>query len=157
MGKLRKEPRNIPLLTEEEYQTYYNNLKKARSASSNSNVYWDFDKEENGNFIRKAFMHVAEKEGIPVLIRRERGSTTLAFTFKDEDQSRPTRMSAQECQERILEALSASKNPMQKGEIIHVTGISASTWNIRIKELMKEGKVKREGNRRDTKYSLSSG
>jgi hypothetical protein len=155
MGKLRAEPKVKPFLSEEQYQHYFNKLKEAQNASNENNVYWDLDKNENPNHARKAFLHVAEKENIPVRIRRERGSKSLAFSFKSEGRPTGTRMSSDESRMLILKALGDAKKPMQKSEIIDVTGISPSTWNVRIRELMRDKKVSREGERRDTKYTLA--
>lgn len=156
MGKLRKEPREKPFLSDKEYQEYRGILKEARDAASENHVYWDMDRNENANRVRKAFLYIAEKESISVKIRRVRGSQSLVFSFKEGEKTTPTRMSAVESRKRIVSALAASGKPLQKSEIINVTGISSSTWNIRIKELMGEGKVIRQGDRRDTKYSLAS-
>ena len=155
MGRLRKEPKRKPFLSEDEYREYYGVLTDAKNAATDNHVYFDLEESENANKVRKAFLHVAEKEAIPVVIRRERGSQSLSFAFKESGKTTPSRMSAQECQNRILNALSSSEQPLQKSEIINSTGISPSTWNIRIKELMDNGKVMRKGDRRDTKYSLS--
>ena len=154
MGKLRTEPKVKPFLSDSEYSEYLNILQEAKNAATENHVYWDLENSENANHIRKAFLHISEKEGIQVTIRRERGSQSLAFTFKEHGKSAPTRMSASDCQNRIMNALSSAKRPLQKSEIISATGISPSTWNIRIKELMSEGKVLRQGDRRDTKYCL---
>lgn len=154
MGKLRKEPKEKPFLSEKEYKDFRENLMEAKKAANHNHVYWDLDPNENGNHSRKAFLHVAEKESIPVTIRRVRGTHSLAFTFKDASKSSSTRMSAEECRERIMNVLRKAKKPLQKSEIISVAGVSSSTWNIRIKELIKAGKVQRQGDRRDTKYFI---
>ena len=151
---LRKEPKVKPFLSEEEYKEYFGILKEAQGAATDHHVYWDLENSENANKTRKAFLHIAEKEGISVTIRRRRGERTLELSFKESGKATPTRMSAAECRNRIMSVLSNAKKPLQKSEIISVAGISPSTWNIRIKELMKSGKVRRQGDRRDTKYSL---
>ena len=153
-GKLRAEPKVKPFLSKEEYNEYYTILKDAQKAANENHVYWDMEGSENANHIRKAFLLIASKEGIPVTIRRERGSQSLAFSFKGAGKTTPTRMSASESQKRIINILSTESRPLQKAEIINATGISPSTWNIRIKELMAAGKVVRRGDRRDTKYCL---
>jgi len=154
MGKLRTVPKAKRMLSDEEYHSYRQILEKARNASKDHHIYWDLEDGENVNRIRRAFLHIAESEGLEVFVRRERGSRTLSIRFRDNARPTPTRMSADECQKRIMNALRKAKRPLQKGEIIRATGISPSTWNIRIRELMKEGKVIREGDRRDTKYHL---
>ncbi len=154
MGSIRYEAKVRSLLNEKEYSQYLNILDEARSAAEDNHVFWDLDEGENVTQARKNFLLIASKEGITVSIRRERGSKSLAFRFKQE-QAAPMRMTANECQQRIMKALTQASHPLQKAEIINTTGISPSTWNIRIKELMKEGKVVRKGVRRDTKYCLA--
>jgi len=154
MGSIRYETKLKPLLNEEEYAQYLNILDEARNAAEDNHVFWDLEEGENVIQARKNFLHIASKEGITVSIRRERGSKSLAFRFKQE-RAASTRMTADECQQRIMAALTQAERPLQKAEIIHSTGISPSTWNIRIKELMKDGKVVRKGVRRDTKYCLA--
>lgn len=154
MGNLRIEPKDKPLVSSKEYHDYQKILKDAMGAASGNHIYFDMDGSENPNKLRKVFLHVAKKEGIPLTIRRARGTNSLMFLFKAPEKKAPSRMSAEECRTRIMNALSRSNKALQKSEIIGLTGISASTWNVRIKELMVEGKVVRHGDRRDTKYSL---
>jgi len=156
MGKLRTEPKVKPFLSEAEYHHFLSILKKAKDAAGEHNVFYDLEPSEKPNKVRKAFAYVAEKEDIQVDIRRQRGKQSLTLNFKDKNKNAATRMSAEECRRRIISVLGKSKRPMQKAEIIRDTGISPSTWNLRVKELITEGKVKRTGERRDTKYSLAS-
>jgi len=155
MGKLRKEPKTKPFLNESEYQHYSAILNEAKNAATDNHVYYDLEKDEKPSKVRKAFLFVAEKESVPVTIRRERNSGSLVFNFSGSAKT-TTRMSAEESRRRIIQALSTAKKPLQKAEVISSTGISPSTWNIRIKELIRDGKVRRTGDRRDTKYSLAS-
>jgi len=154
MGSLRVEPKRKAPVSTREYRSYQTILKDAMGAATGNHVYFDMEASENPNKLRKVFLHVAEKEGIPVTIRRARGSHSLMFLFKPSEKRSSSRMSAEECRHRIMNALSRAKRALQKSEIINLTGISASTWNVRIKELMTAGKVARHGDRRDTKYSL---
>ena len=154
MGTLRTEPKAKSFLSEREYSSFLDILKNAKRAANEHHVYWDLDGSDNASRTRKAFIHIAEKENIPVVVRRERGKRTLSFSFKEGLKQSSARMSAGECQNRIMGALQQAKRPLQKAEIINATGISPSTWNIRIKELMGDGKVLRQGDRRDTKYRL---
>ena len=156
MGKLRKEPKVKPLLSDDAYRDVLNILKDAMGAAKDNYIYYDLEPSEKPSKVRKAFLYVAEKENLPVAIRRERGSNSLCLSFKDPAKALPARMSAEESRQRILKALSTANGPLQKSEIINTTGISPSTWNIRIKELMDKGRVVRTGDRRDTKYSLAS-
>ena len=158
MGKLRVEAKNRPFMSEGDYNFYLGVLRDAQTASKDNHTYYDLEKSENPNTIRKAFLHVAQREGITVNIRRERGANSLTLNFR-EPLSRlngSSRMSAAECRKRIMGALSTSQKALQKSEIITITGISPSTWNIRIRELISQGKVIRQGDRRDTRYSLSA-
>lgn len=156
MGMLRTEPKVKPFLTEKEFQECLKVLSEAQNAATNHHVYWDLETSEDPSRVRKAFLYVAEKEGINVTIRRVRGSQSLTFAFKENNRGTPSRMSASECRNRIMNALNAANKPLQKSEIIAATGISPSTWNIRIKELMSCGEVVRSGDRRDTKYAPAS-
>ena len=154
MGRLRTEPKARRLLSDDEYSSFLEILERARHISRDHHIYWDLEDNENPNRIRKAFMHIAEREGIPVFVRRERETNSLSIRFRETSRPTTSRMSAAECQKRIMNALQKAKRPLQKGEIIRATGISPSTWNIRSKELMLEGKVIRQGERRDTRYHL---
>jgi len=55
--------------------------------------------------------------------------------------------------ERILEAIREA-GPIRKREIIRRTDIGLPDWDLRINELLLEGKVTRQGVRRDTRYAL---
>lgn len=156
MGKLRKEPKTKPFLNDAEYEHYSGILNEAKNAAVDNHVYYDLESGEKPSRVRKAFMFVAEKENVAVNIRRERNSGSLVFNFSGSSKNTTSRMSAEESRKRIINALSNAKKPLQKAEVISTTGISPSTWNIRIKELIADGKVRRTGDRRDTKYSLAS-
>lgn len=151
MGKLRTEPKQKSFLTQDEYKNLLNTLKEAQKASFEHHVFFDLEPNEKPAQVKKTFNHVARKEGIDVTVRQVRGTRTLAFKFSKARAN--SRMSAEESQARILKCLKSSKVPLKKNEIIKETGISASTWNIRIKELLKSKKVKRHGERRDTTYT----
>jgi predicted transcriptional regulator len=83
-----------------------------------------------------------------------RGIHGLAFSFKKKLRIVPRRISASESRRRILTVLADAKGPLKKAEILRKTGISTSTWNVRIKELLSQGKVSRSGERRDSVYIL---
>jgi len=152
MGKLRAEPRKRRLLSKSEYETILSVLNNARKAAKDHYVFWDLDEGEKLNAVKKSFLYVADKEGIDLSIRHVRGTNSLVFGFKKVGGS--GRMSANESRRRILECLKQAEGPLKKSQIIKETGISASTWNIRIKELLKSGDVQRHGDRRDTTYTL---
>jgi hypothetical protein len=151
MGKLRFEPKVKPLVDDDTYQIYKENLLKAQSGSIKNHVFWDLDKGENPTKARKIFLYVAQKEGIVLNVRADRKAHCLRFGFS---QGKPVsgRMTADDSKNRILKALNAANHPLKKAEIVKESGISTSTWNLRIKELLASNKVKREGSGRDTKY-----
>lgn len=153
MGKLRIEPKVKPLLNEEEYSYYKGALEEALAVSSENHVFWDLDAGEKSGEVRKYFQYVAKKEGIGLRIRARRGTNTLTLSFEGVSRA-GTRISAKECKDRIESALKASGQPMQKSEIIAATGISPSSWNVRIKELLSAGVVEKSGTGRRTSYLL---
>lgn len=151
MGKLRTEPKQKSFLSQEEYKSVVAILREAQRAALEYHVFWELDPEEKAAQVKKKFNFVARKEGIDVTIRQVRGTRSLSFKFSKARGN--SRMSAEESQARILKCLKNAGQPMKKNEIIRDTGISASTWNIRIKELLKSNKVIRHGERRDTTYT----
>ncbi|CAM2065925.1 hypothetical protein SCOR_11135 [Sulfidibacter corallicola] len=155
MGKLRTEPKHKSFLKQEEYDDYLGILQEAQRAAEDNNVYWDLEKNEKASQVKKAFLYVSRKENIDVTIRQVRGANSLAFHFKKGKAQGGTRMSAKESRARILKCLKSAGVPLKKNQIIRDTGISASTWNIRIKELLKSKEVKRQGDRRDTTYTVA--
>ena len=154
MGKLRFIPKKKAALSKEKYEEYASILNEARGASEENEVYWDLSANEKGSQVRKDFNYVAQKEGIPVVIRQLRKAKSLAFKFTGGGKDR-TRISAEESKRRILTSLVAANKPLRKSEIVKFAGISPSTWNLRIKELLEDGSVKREGDRRDSTYSIA--
>jgi len=154
MGKLRVEPIHKPPVTKDQYDELLGILHKAQAASEDHSVFYDLGPDEDGPKMRKRFIYVAEQESIPVVIRQKRKERCLSFKFGGEKRER-SRMSAEEAKKRILTALVASDKPLRKSEIVKHSGISPSTWNLRISELLKEGSVKREGDRRDSVYSVA--
>lgn len=156
MGRLRTEPKVKSFLSDEEYKNYKQILEDARNIASDNDVYYDLDQDEKAAVARKAFLYIAEEEGISVKVSSKRGENSLSLNFKAGARAGAgNRMSAEESRRRILNALKEAKKPMKKGDIIAKTNISPSTWNIRVKELLESGSVTKEGDRRDTTYSLS--
>ena len=153
MGKLRTEPKHKSFLTQDEYNELLSVLRDAQKAANEHHIFWDLEEDEKPAQTKKAFSFVARKAGIDVTIRQIRGSRSLAFHFKKGRPAGASRMSANECRSRILKCLKSSKKPLKKNQIIKQTGVSPSTWNIRIKELLQEGLVVRHGDRRDTTYT----
>ena len=153
MGKLRTEPKYVSFLSPQEYDFFVSVLQEAQKESENNHVFWDMDEEEKPAHAKKAFTYVARKVGIDVTIRQVRGTKSLAFQFKKGKRPSGRRISAAECSTRILQCLEAAGEPVKKIRILKETGISPSTWNMRIKDLIERGLVKRHGQRRDTTYS----
>lgn len=151
MGKLRFEPKVKPLVSNEEYQLYKDSLLKAQSASNQNHVFWDLDSSENPTKTRKKFLYVAEKEGLDLNVRADRENHCLKLSFSRTAKA-TNRMSAEDSRKRILEALNSVNHPLKKGEIVDKAGISTSTWNLRIKELIEDKLVKRQGSGRETQY-----
>jgi len=153
MGKLRFEVKVKPLLSESEYEYHRGVLAEAQKAAAKNHVYWDLEANEKPRAVRKAFLYVAEKEGVSLRIRGKRDSNSLQLTFGGK-QTVSGRLSAGESRNLIVEAISTAGSPVQKSQIIAATGISHSSWNLRIRELLQEGSVVKTGQRRDTRYSL---
>ncbi len=154
MGSLRIVPKHQNTISHEEFQQYRSALKEARGAAMSNPVVWDVEKGKNLHEVREELLQVAEAEGINVAIRKVRGIHGLAFSFKKKLRIVPRRISASESRRRILTVLADAKGPLKKAEILRKTGISTSTWNVRIKELLSQGKVSRSGERRDSVYIL---
>ncbi len=151
MGHLRTEPKHKSFLTQEQTEKLLSDLLAAQKASDDNHVFWDLDEGEKPAFYKKAFSYVARRASIDVKIRQIRGKNSLAFNFKKPRSG--TRMSAEESRKRILSCLQTSEQPLKKNQIIKETGVSPSTWNLRINELLDSGSVVRHGQRRDTTYT----
>ena len=155
MGKLRIEPISKQM-DPDVYRQLWQVLRDARNASVNNRVYYDLDDGETPAKAKKDFKHVADKEGLDVQIRGIRKSNALEFTFNEPAPARSSqRIGADEYKEKVLAVISSAGKPLKKGEILAEADLSGSTWNIRIKELLKEGKVIRQGERRDATYKLA--
>ena len=156
MGKLRIEPKIKPLLNEDEFEFYKSVLHEARRKSKGNIVFWDLDPGEDARKVKKAFYLVAEKEGVNLSVRAKRAGNTLTLNFKGAQVSKKSRkrISAEECFRRITDALRNSDTPLNKSQIIATAGISSSTWNIRVKEMLTNGKIARKGSGRQTTYYL---
>ena len=148
---LRIEPKT-KLFDPKRYEEVQDILREAQLLSHDSFVFYDPDPEEDAARTRKDFLYVAERDGIPLTVRRSRGSGSLQLIFGEQTARR--RISAEEARERILTVLSRSSGSMKKADILAAARISEATWNLRIRELTENNKVKRIGNRRDTVYQL---
>ena len=156
MGKLRIEPKVKPLLKEEEYEFYKSALQEARRKAPGNRVFWDMDPGENAGKVKKAFLYVAEKEGIDLSVRARRKDNSLILGFNGGRPSRKRgkRISAEECTRRIIRVLEKSDHPLNKSQIVSAAGISSSTWNIRVKEMLENGVIAKLGKGRQTTYYL---
>lgn len=160
MGKLRIEPKIKPPVTKEEYEYYKKVLAEARSASDANNVFYDLDEGESPRKVRRGLQFVAEAEGLGVSIRSNRKDSNLSLRFPNESRSPGSRapqggrIPASESRERILGALRSSKMALKKAEIVSESGVSPSSWNLRIKELLDEKLVQRHGSGRETTYTV---
>jgi hypothetical protein len=157
MGVLRTEPKRKGVMTKDEYATLHSILVDAMEIARTKHTFYDMEDSENVISTKKKFQTIAQKEHIEVIVRRIRGTNTLSFTFpKHPRKAEPkrTRISSTECKRRILSVLEKATVPMRKNEIIRAAGISSSTWNTRIKELLFDGCVMRLGQRRETRYTF---
>ena len=155
MGKIRVEPK-AKGMNQQKYQELSTLLHEARKAAGENRVYYDLEPEEKGSATRQDLNYVARKEGINVRIRKLRKQHALELNFQDNG-GRPggnARIPAEDFKQRVLDTLESSGRPMKRGEILRETGLSASSWHVRIIELLKEGRVKKEGERRQAVYSL---
>ena len=156
MVRLIFESKFKPPVTDEEYKVHAALLKEAEKGSGkNIVVKIDLEGEDSKKF-RKGLLYVAEQEGIGILLsyKRSEGLYTLRFRGASAPASRTARISAEESRAKILGVLKASGRSMTKSEILEEAGISGSVWNLRIKELIKSGDVKKKGALRNTKYSV---
>lgn len=162
MGKLRIEPKVKPPVTKEEYEYYKGVLNEALGAADTNHVFYDLEKNDDPRKVRKALKYVAQEEGTDLIIRANRDKNSLALKFRQSRRPRAAegaaassgRISAEESRSRIVSALGSTKEPLKKSVIISATGVSPSSWNLRIKELLDEGTVRRHGSGRETTYSL---
>jgi len=155
VGKLRTEPLTKRVLSEPEYQRISRILAQARKAAKDNLVYWDLEEGESLAKVRNSFLHVAKREKLNVAIRRVKGSHSLSIHFLEASPLSPARIAAHESRGRIVRVLAEARKPLKKSQIIREAGIAASTWNLRIRELLEAGVVARHGERRDTTYTLA--
>ena len=154
MGKLRLEAK-AKAMDPKRYKDTLRILVEARQAARDSKVYWDLDSSEKAGDIRKEFLYVARKEGLPIKIRQLRKKHSLAMEFPQPKDER-VRMTKDEYKRRIIRALEQAARPLKKSEVIESAEVPASTWNLRIQELLKSGEIKKKGTRSETIYSLKA-
>ena len=153
MPKLRLEPKVKAPITEAEYGQYKDLLRTAKANAEDHHVFVDLEEGENSSYVRKAINYVAEKEGVSLRVTLRRLQNTFSLSFGKSDTS-PSRRSASEARGLIVEALKKAGTQLQRSEILRRTGLSAGTWNIRIRELLRAGLVKKDGKGRDTSYRV---
>ncbi len=154
MGKLRIEPK-AKRMSSERFSEIQEMLEAAALAADSAHVFYDLDEQEDGAKTRKELLEVAESLGLNITVKTLRNRRTLALTFSGGSAAqRRGRITSDRAKQKILDVLSASGKPMRKSEIIAAAGINPGTWNPRISELLKEGRVSREGLRRDSVYYL---
>jgi hypothetical protein len=155
MGKLRLESKNRhAFIDQRNYGQILRQLRQALENAALSRTFLDLDPSETATEVRAAFMQVARSEGLPLRVRTVPGGRSLLLEF---DAKSPTggRIPAEESIRRILSCLKEAPQPLQKRQILMATGVSASSWNLRIRDLLSTGRVVRIGERRDSTYALA--
>lgn len=152
MGKLRIEPqkRQIDLGLR---QHYLDVLQEGHVKSVDSHVFYDLEEGESATQVKKDLLELAFAAGINVNIRIRRKEHMLHLTYRSNPLK--TRMSGVEIRKAILSYLEKVDGPASKKMILEATGVSSASWNIQILELIRQKKVKKSGNRRDTTYLLA--
>jgi len=153
MPKLRFEPKEKPPVSNDEYIQYKELLNDAQENSGENNVFIDLEESDNPTYIRKAILFVAEKEGIKVKATHRRKENAFVLSFGE---TRPSgvRKSAEEARDLILGTLKDAGDYLKRSDILKKTGITAASWNVRIRELVGAGLVRRQGKGRDTSYTV---
>ncbi len=153
MGKLKIEPK-VKAMDQKKYREISNLLKEAQAGADGNHLYYDLEKNENGGTVAKDLRFVADKEGIPLKVRRLRKTRSLSLEFGGSDRQ-TERISADDYKKILLNVLSEAKGPMKKADILEkAKNLSAGTWHFRIGELVKDGLVKRKGTRQAAVYTL---
>lgn len=157
MPKIRLEPKHKAPIGEKEYEELKGLLQEARSKADEHKVFLDLEKNEKPGPLRKGLTYVAEKEGIAVGLRYSKKSQSMQLLFREAAKSGSgagVRISAEEAKERIVGTLKSAGKALSKSEIVEKAGISPSSWNLRIKELLQSKLVSKEGKGRETKYRI---
>lgn len=156
MGTLRLEPK-ATLMDAKRYAHLASTLREGRIVSQQNQVFYDLSNHETKPQTKKDLLEVAEKEGIQLQVRGLKGSQSLALLFDQAPTPKPSpRLDPETYHQKVIEVLARSDRPLQKREILAETGMSASSWNLRIKELLRSGRVQRQGLRREAVYFLTS-
>ncbi len=128
-------------------------LGEAQKNSGENNVFMDLEESDNPAYIRKAVLYVAGKEGINVKATHRRKENAFVLSFGESGRS-GVRKSAEEARDLILGTLKDAGDYLKRSDILKKTGITAASWNVRIRELVKAGLVRRQGRGRDTSYTV---
>lgn len=154
MGTLRVEPK-VKSMDPGRYKELREILLEAFKLSPDSHVFYDLEKGESINEMRRDFSFVAEKEGVDLKIRRTHGSDALKLVFSGKAPTKSGRIDPADSRQRIVDVLKEAGRSMKKSEILEASGINRGAWNVRIRELVESGEVARSGERRDTIYTLA--
>jgi len=156
MGKLRLESKNRHAFIDQRgYAQILRQLRQALENAPLSRTFLDLDPHETAAEVRAAFLQVARSEGLPLRVRSVAGGRSLLLEFEAKAPSEGGRIPAEESIRRILSCLKEARQPLQKRQILMATGVSASSWNLRIRDLLRSGRVVRIGQRRDSTYALA--
>ena len=149
MGNLRVVPKT-KAMDPDEYKTLHAILHEAKQMAHEHKVFYDLDENEDRVKARRDLLYVAEKENMNVIVRRIRDSNALEIIFNVG--RRGNRISAEQYRSRVLDVLKKTERPLKKREILSQAGLAVASWNIRIKELLAEGAVIREGKKGEAAY-----
>lgn len=153
MGKLRTEPK-VPVMDPNRYREIYETVCEGQRMAADSHIFFDLDEDEDARQTKKDMLEVAAKEGIDLTIRRIRENNCLRLVYGNSAVLN-RRVSASESRQRILEALTTANRPMKKSDLLARAGIPSSAWNAGVAALVREDKVIRSGERRNTVYQLN--
>jgi hypothetical protein len=144
-----------PPVSDDEYQDLKRLLQKASKKAAQHHVFWDIEEGETKAVVRKKLLYVAEQEQISVNIQSLRKQNSLRLKFPAATKAKATkRLSADEARRQILNVLEKSVTPLSRREILSLTGVNPSSWNLRALELLGKGKIQKVGSGRNTKYIL---
>jgi hypothetical protein len=144
-----------PPVSDAEYRNLKKLLQDARRKAVQHHVFWDIEEGETKAEVKKKLLYVAEKEQIPLNVQSLRKQNCLRLAFPADSQKRATkRLTADEARRQILEVLKKSTTPLSRREILNLTSVNPSSWNLRALELLGKGKIRKVGSGRSTRYVL---
>jgi len=145
-----------PPVSDSEYNYFKKILKEAQNRSDKHHIFWDCEKGEKKNEVRKKILYVAEKENLSLKVRSQRGKNSLRLNFSANDTKRVVRrIPPEEARRQILETLARADSPLSRHEILLKTDVSAASWNLRVLELLGKKKIRKFGSGRGTRYKLN--